>query len=189
MKKLKLQVQISIDGYIAGPNGEMDWMNWNKSDDVLGHIMEVANSVDTILMGRKMAAVFVSYWTNVVSNPQDPSHSLGKIMVNTPKIVFTKTLTRSGWDNTTLATGDIKEEVNKLKDQNGKDIVVYGGAGFVSSLIKEGLIDEYHLFVDPAAIGAGMPIFRELVRIQQFSLVKCIPSESGTVVLVYKPKN
>jgi dihydrofolate reductase len=189
MKKLKLQVQVSIDGYVAGPNGEMDWMTWNMSDNVLGHIMEVTNSVDTILMGRKMAAGFVSHWTNVVSNPQDPSHSFGKIMVNTPKIVFTKTLTRSDWGNTTLATGEIREEVKKLKDQNGKDIVVYGGAGFISSLIKEGLIDEYHLFVNPAAIGTGLPIFRDLGRAQQFSLVKCIPSESGIVILVYKPKN
>jgi len=189
MRKLKLQVQVSLDGYVAGPNGEMDWMTWNMSDNVLEQIMEITHSVDSILMGRKMAAGFISHWTNVVSNPQDPSHSFGEIMINTPKVVFTKTLTRSEWDNTTLATGEIKEEVNKLKNQNGKDIIVYGGAGFVSSLIKESLIDEYHLFVNPAAIGSGLPIFRELGRTQQFSLIKCIPSDSGIVVLVYKPKS
>jgi dihydrofolate reductase len=124
-----------------------------------------------------------------VANPQDPSYSLGKIMIDTPKVVFTKTLTESEWANTTLATGEIINEVDKLKRQDGKDIIVYGGAGFVSSLIKEGLIDEYHIFLNPAAIGNGRPIFKELGRIQQFSLIKCISSESGIVVLVYKPKN
>jgi len=189
MKKLKLQVQLSIDGYVARPNGELDWMTWGMSDNILAYIMELHDSIDTILLGRKMTEGFIPYWNNVVMNPQDPSYALGKIMVDTPKVVFTKTLTRSEWDNTTLATGDITEEVNKLKRQGGKDIIVYGGAGFVSSLIKEGLIDEYHLFLNPAALGKGMPIFQELGGVRQFTLARTIPSDCGIVVLVYKPKN
>lgn len=189
MKKLKLQVQLSIDGYVARPNGEMDWITWGMSENILKYIMELNGSIDTILLGRKMTGGFITYWDNVVANPQDPSYALGKIMIDTPKVVFTKTLTRSEWDNTTLATGDIAEEVNKLKQQKGKDIIVYGGAGFASSLIREGLIDEYHLFVNPAAIGNGMPIFKELKEARQFTLTKCIPSDSGIVILVYKPKS
>jgi len=189
MKKLKLQVQLSIDGYVAGPNGEMDWMTWGMSDNILAHIMEITGSVDTILLGRKMTGGFITHWDSVVANPQDPSHSFGKIMIDTPKVVFTKTLTRSEWANTTIATGNMIDEVTKLKKQDGKDIIVYGGAGFVSSLIKEGLIDEYHLFVNPAAIGNGMPIFKELGGARQFTLIRSIPSDSGIVVLVYKPKD
>jgi len=188
MRKLKLQVTMSIDGFVAGPAGEMDWMSWDKSENILAYIMEINGSADTILLGRKMTDGFIPYWENVVANPKDPSYLLGKIMIDTPKVVFTKTLKKSVWANTTLATGDITDEVNKLKKKEGKDIIVYGGAGFVSSLVKEGLIDEYHLFVDPAAIGKGMPIFKELTGVRQFTLIKSIPSDSGTVVLVYEPK-
>jgi dihydrofolate reductase len=189
MKKLKLQVQVSLDGFIAGPNGEMDWMTWKMSDNILAHIMELTGSIDTILLGRKMAEGFMTHWASVVQNPEDPSHSFGKLMIDTPKVVFTKTLKTSDWVNTTLADGWIADEVNKIKSQGGKDIIVYGGAGFVSSLIREDLIDEYHLFVNPAAIGKGLPIFAQLAGPRQFELVKSIPSESGIVVLVFKTKN
>ena len=80
-------------------------------------------------------------------------------MLDTPKVVFTKTLDESRWANTVLAKGNIVEEVNRLKNQVGKDILVYGGAGFVSSLIKDNLIDEYNFFINPTAIGNGMTIF------------------------------
>jgi dihydrofolate reductase len=83
-------------------------------------------------------------------------------MVDTPKVVFTKTLDESPWANTVLAKGDIGEEVNRLKNQTGKDILVYGGADFVSSLIKENLIDEYNFFIIPTAIGRGMTLFGKL---------------------------
>jgi dihydrofolate reductase len=110
-------------------------------------------------------------------------------MVDTPKIVFTKTLDESPWANTVLAKGDIVEEVNHLKNQKGKDILVYGGAGFVSSLIKEGLIDEYHLLVNPAAIGSGMTIFKSLDRTQKFSAIQSKLYSCGITVLSYKPKS
>jgi len=110
-------------------------------------------------------------------------------MVEIPKVVFTKTLDKSTWNNTTLAKGNLAEEIVNLKKQNGKDIIVYGGAGFVSSLIKEGLIDEYHLFVNPAAIGNGMTIFKTLDRTQRFSVIQSKFYSCGITVLSYKPKN
>ena len=76
--------------------------------------------------------------------------------------IFTKTLIKSEWDNTVLAKGDLVTEVNKLKNQNGKDIIAYGCGKFVSALIKENLIDELHLFINPSIIGNGMPIFRDV---------------------------
>jgi dihydrofolate reductase len=188
MKKLKLQIQVSIDGYIAGPNGEMDWMTWGHSENVLAHIMELTGSIDTILLGRKLATGFIPHWEAVVGNPRDPSHAFGKLMTETPRVVFTTTMTSSPWANTTLATGDLKEEINRLKQQPGKDLIVYGGAGLVSSLISGDLIDEYHLFVNPAAIGRGMPIFEQLAGPRQFTLVKSFSSDSGIVVSVYQPK-
>jgi dihydrofolate reductase len=187
MRKLKLQIQMSIDGYVARPNGENDWMTWNPDDEFMEFINSLIDSSDTILLGRKMTDGFVSHWENLVSN--NPDNPFAKKMVDTPKVVFTKTLEKSTWNNTSLAKGNLAEEIANLKKQNGKDIIVYGGAGFVSSLIKEGLIDEYHLIVNPVAIGDGMTIFKSLDRMQKFSPIESKLYSGGKTVLSYKPKN
>jgi dihydrofolate reductase len=188
LRKLKLQVQISVDGYIAGPNGEMDWMVWNWDDKIKKYVNELTEPVDTILLGRKMTDGFISHWSDVMSKPDDPSYAFAKKMIETPKVVFTKTLNKSRWVNTDIATGDLTDEINKLKSHNGKDIIVYGGASFDSSLIKAGLIDEFHLFVNPAAIGNGLTIFKDLNEIQKFNLVKSIAFDCGIVLLHCEPK-
>jgi len=187
MRKLKLQMQMSLDGYVARPNGELDWMTWDQDDKLIDFINSLIDSSDTILLGRKMTDGFVSHWENAVRN--NPDTPFAKQMVDIPKVVFTKTLDKSTWNNTTLAKGNLAEEIANLKKQNGKDIIVYGGAGFVSSLIKEGLIDEYHLFVNPTAIGNGMTIFKSLDRTQKFSVIQSRFYSCGITVLSYKPKN
>jgi dihydrofolate reductase len=188
LRKLKLQVQMSVDGYIAGPNGEMDWLVWNWDDKLKEYVNELTESVDSILLGRKMTEGFISYWSDVMTKPDDPGYAFAKKMIETPKVVFTKTLNKSDWVNTEIATGDLTNEINKLKRQNGKDIIVYGGASFDSSLIKAGLIDEFHFFVNPVAIGNGMTIFKDLNGMQKFTLVKSIAFECGIVLLHYEPK-
>src|SRR5918994_6315428 len=187
-RKLRLQVQMSVDGCIAGPNGEMDWMVGLLDDETIKYVSKITEPVDTILMGRKMTDVFISYWLNVINKLDDPWNAFAKKMIETPKVVFTKTLNKSEWINTDIATGDLKDEITKLKSQNGKDIIVYGGASFDSSLIKAGLIDEFHLFVNPAAIGNGMTIFKDLNEMQKFTLVKSIAFDCGIVLLHYEPK-
>ena len=188
LRKLKLQVQMSIDGCIAGPNGEMDWMVGLNDDKINKYVNELTESFDTILLGRKMADGFISYWLDVINKPNDPWYALGKKMIEIPKVVFTKTLKKSKWINTDIATGDITDEIMKLKRQEGKDMVVYGGASFDSSLIKLGLIDEFLLFINPVAIGNGMTIFKDLNEIQEFSLVKSIAFDSGEVLLHYETR-
>jgi dihydrofolate reductase len=186
MRKLKLQMQKTVDGFVGGPNGELDWMTWNWSDDIKNYVTDLTNSVDTILMGRKMTDGFISYWTDYVKNkPNDESYPFAKQMVDYSKVVFTKTLDESKWENTRLAKGDIVEEVNKIKnEQSNKDIIVYGGAGFVTSLIKNNLIDEFYLFVNPSAISNGLTIFEGRTSLK---LVKSIPFECGVVLLNYEP--
>ena len=99
-----------------------------------------------------------------MDKPDDPMNAFAKKMIETPKIVFTKTLNKSEWTNTRIVTGDFKDEITKLKSLNGKDLLVYGGASFDSSLIKEKLIDEFYLFVVPIIFGNGKTIFKDLER-------------------------
>ena len=179
---------MSIDGYIARPNGEMDWVVWEWDDKFKRYVFESTQLVDTIILGRKMTDGFVSYWSDIMTKPDDASYTFAKKMIETPKVVFTKTLDKSHWVNTAIATGDLTDEIMKLKNENGKDIIVYGGATFDSSLIKAGLIDEFHLFINPAAIGSGMAIFKDVNEVQKFTLVKSTPFECGIVELHYEPK-
>ena len=112
MRKLKLQVQTTIDGYVAGPNGEMDWMSLNWNDELNNYVKEITGPVDCIVLGRKLAQGFIPHWA---SNPagEDPA-GIAK-MNNTPKVVFTKTLDKSVWNNTVLAKGDLVDEITRRK--------------------------------------------------------------------------
>ena len=188
MRKLKLHVYMSIDGCIAGPNNEQDWMVWDVDEKLKEYENRLHEPVDTILLGRKMTNEFVSHWSNVLKKPDDPDYAFAKKMIETPKIVFTKTLNKSEWPNTEIATGDLNEEITKLKDQDGGDIIVYGGASFDSSLIEENLIDEYYLFINPVAIGNGKTIFKDLKEIRKLSLIESIAFDSGIVLLHYEVK-
>ena len=188
MRKLKLQVQISVDGYVAGPNGEMDWMVWDWDGELKNYVNELTQPVDSILLGRKLADGFIPHWANVANDPNNPAYATGKKFTDTPKVVFTKTLRKSAWENTEIATGDLPNEINKLKRQNSKDMIVYGGASFVSSLIKDGLIDEFHLFLNPAVLGDGMKIFKDVNYKQDLVFVKSIPFDCGIVLLHYETK-
>ena len=194
MKKLKLQVQMSVDGFVARPDGALDWMTWNWDDELKKFVNDLHDSVDTILLGRKMTEGFISHWLSVVEKHDVTSKELrenyefAKKMIDIPKVVFTKTLDKHNWINTTLANGNVVDEVNKLKKENGKDIIVYGGAGFVTSLIKNNLIDEYHLFTNPSSIGKGLTIFSEVGKTFNLKLLHSRVFDCGIVVNRYEPK-
>jgi dihydrofolate reductase len=157
-----------------------------SDDKLIKYENELMESFDTILLGRKMTDLFISYWSDVISKPDDPWYEFAKKMIETPKVVFTKTLNKSKWINTDLVTGDLTDEIIKLKSRDGRDMVVYGGASFDSSLIKLGLIDEFLLFINPVAIGNGMTIFKDLNQIQKFNMVKSIAFDCGIVLLHYE---
>ena len=142
MRKLKLQVQMTVDGYIAGPNGEMDFFTFNWGDDIKNYLTTITDPIDTIVLGRKLAEGFIPYWASVAADASNPEQSAGKKFADAPKVVLSKTLDKSNWDNTKVANGNIVDEINKLKQQPGGDIMAYGGANFVSSLKKNGLIND-----------------------------------------------
>jgi dihydrofolate reductase len=186
MRKLKLQVQMTLDGFISGTNGEMDWLVLDWSADLKEFVTKITDPVDTILLGKNLAQGFIPYWTETY-NSAEPMEGCAKF-VETPKVVFSRTMTDSIWERTTMANGHLQDEVHVLKNEVGGDMIVYGGGKFVSSLIKEKLIDELHFFVNPAILGDGMTIFKEITEKQHYTLISAIPYECGIVVLSYQPK-
>jgi len=173
---------MSVDGYIAGTNGEMDWLVRDWDDKLKKYVGAITEPVDCIVLGRKLAQGFIPHWaSNLQEEGADKFNS-------TNKVVFTKTLEKSEWDDTVLAKGNLVDEITKLKKQDGKDIIAYGGATFVSALIKHGLIDEFHLFINPTALGNGLSIFKELDGKQNLTLIKSTSFDCGIVVLKYEPK-
>ena len=195
MRKLKLQAQISVDGFIAGTQNEMDWITWDLSRDILKFISDLNEPIDLILLGRNLAEGFIPHWKEEATDPTKKRDFIAKMsewydfalkMYGTPKIVFTKTIKKADWEFTTIEGGDLVESVNKLKAANGGDIIVYGGGAFVSSLIKAGLIDEYNLLVNPVAIGNGMTIFKGLEHQQILKLKSVQQFECGIALLNYE---
>lgn len=184
MRKLKLQLQITADGYMGGPNGEMDWISTPWSEDLGTYVSAITEGVDTILLGRKLAEGFIPHWS---AEPEGEDKESAAWMTDTPKIVISRTLTDSPWDNAKVE-GDVVEAVRRLKSAQGGDIVTYGGAELVASLLANGLIDELNLLVEPAAIGRGLPVFPDLGTPQRLRLVSATPFECGITALRYEPK-
>ena len=187
MRKFKLQVQTTVDGYLAGPNGEMDWMTFPWSDDIGAYIRAMTEDVDTIVLGRRLAEGFIPAWA---AGPEGETQEAIDWMNTTPKVVISKSLTESPWPdaNAVIANGDLAATIADLKAKPGGDLIAYGGGTLVRSLIAEGLLDELHLFVNPSAIGAGMPVFPNLDGNQPLRLVAAQPFECGITALHLEPK-
>jgi dihydrofolate reductase len=185
MRKFKLQTQITVDGYMGGRNGQMDWMSFPWSDDMNSYVNALTEEVDTLVLGRKLAEGFIPHWA---SNPAgEPQEFIDK-MNNTPKVVISNSLRESPWPNTMIAGGDLAETVNRLKDQAGGDMIAYGGGMLVSSLIKAGLLDDIHLFVNPTAIGAGIAVFGHPDSYVRLNLVDARRFDCGVGLLHFQPK-
>jgi len=171
MRRLKVQMNISLD---------------NKWDSGMSNFsLDNLKDVDCILHGRKTAVGFIPYWTDVANNANDPEHKLGKRFSEIPNAVFSNTPGVGPWKNTTLIKGDVKRAIEDLKSKTGKEIIVYGGESFVSSLMQHDLVDDLYLLINPSTIGNGQPTFNPLKHNVKLKLVKCNPFDCGTVLLHY----
>ncbi|GAB3900375.1 dihydrofolate reductase family protein [Larkinella knui] len=190
MRKIKLQMQISLDGFVAGPTGEQYWMVWNWDDTLKQYVSDLADSVDTLLIGRVTYEGMANYWPSAAENPGASAEEINfaNKMNALNKVVFSTTLSTVTWCNSRIAAASVKEEVATLKQMPGKDLIIYGGARIVSSFIKLGLIDEYHLFVNPVAVGNGMPIWKEIDDRIPLKLTNTVTSSSGIIILCYLPE-
>jgi len=197
MGKLILEIQTSLDGFIASTDGNTNWMlwnwgpEWNWDNELRQYHNALTLSVDCILISKQMAEEgFIAHWQSVAMNPDSSQYTFARHITDTRKVVFSKTLSKvtpipGGWDNADIVDGDFINSINKLKQRYRKDILVYGGATFVSSLIKANLIDEFHLLVNPVVIGSGMPIFKTIDHTQNFTLLNSESYSCGIVLIQY----
>ena len=183
MRKLKLHMDMTIDGFVAGPQGQQDWLTgWQGDDQLLSWEYQFTDASDTILLGRKAAEEFSNYWESVQADSFE--YPFARRMVDTPKVVFSRTLKSHPGKQVRVENGPLVEVVQQLKQQPGKDIIAYGGATFVASLLENKLIDELNFIVHPVAIGQGMRIFNARTPLKFESST---PYLSGAVVNTYRP--
>ena len=193
MKKLILQMQMSVDGFV-GANESHRWQLWEWGDDIgwdeelKSDFNTVFAGIDTILLSRKMAEEgYLTHWGNAAKKyPSDPFYAFAKRIVDAQKVVPSDRLKASRWERTRVVSGDLPREVEALKAGEGGDMAVFGGAGFASSLIAAGLVDEFQLFINPAVLGAGRRIFDQ----GGFRNLRLIGSKAyacGMVVSRYAP--
>lgn len=174
MRKLKLQMNLLLD---------------NKWDAGMSKFsLENLITVDTILHGRVTAEGFIPYWTEVANDPTNGEHALGKRFMEIPNVVISNTLKESKWPNTTVLAGSLEGSVTKLKHEGAGDILVYGGNSFAASLIQHGLVDEYHVMINPSSLGNGQSSFNPVKDDSKLSLKECTHFDCGAVLLRYLPK-
>jgi dihydrofolate reductase len=140
----------------------------------------LANNVDAILLGRAAYQLLADYWPSSTEN-------LAPRLNNLPKIVFSKTLQKVEWENSRLVKENIKDEISKMKQQPGKDLVLFGGAGIASTLLQLGLIDEYRIIVNPVVLSSGKPFFKDIKDKLNLKLLKIKTFSCGNVILYYQP--
>ena len=182
MRNLIYSFGVSLDGFIAGPNGDIDW---SAPDEELHRFHnQQARELGAHLLGRGLYEV-MRYWETADENPSAPEYELefARIWKDTPKIVFSKTLEKVE-GNARLVRDGVAEEVARLKEQPGKDLAV-GGAGLAATCIKLGLVDDYRLFVSPVVLGSGTPYFPALDETIDLELVETRTFGSRVVYVRY----
>jgi dihydrofolate reductase len=169
---------MSLDGFFEGPNKKFDW--FAPDEEFLDYAKDLLRTVDTILFGRTTYEHMAAYW------PSAPRDEIANAMNNLPKVVASRTLKNVEWNNSRLIQGDVAEEISKLKQMPGKDIVIFGSATLASSLLELGLIDDYRVILSPILLGGGSPMFTNMKHRINLKLAGTTLLKSGVVVLYYQ---
>ena len=178
MRKVIASNLMSLDGFFEGPNNELDW--FVLDEQFFDYSRNLLRSVDTILFGRATYEHMARYW------PLAPPDEIADKMNGLSKIVFSRTLKAVSWSHSRLVQGDAAEEIVRLKQLAGEDMVVLGSASLASSLLQAGLISEYRVIVNPILIGRGRPLFGDIKQRLKLKLSGTQCFGSGTVVLSYQ---
>ena len=183
MRKIIHLVHVSLDGFIEGPDGEFDWVSMGPELSAYG--LELNEHVDTFLYGRVVWDMMAGFWPHAESMSDD-EHDLAfaPIWRATPKVVVSRTLESADW-NASVISENVTEQLSRLKEQPGKDILLTGGANLAASLTASRLVDEYHIVIHPVVLGGGKPLFPDPGERMQLELVESRTFDSQAVLLRY----
>ncbi len=184
MRKIISFMHISLDGFVAGPNGEMDWIKVNE--EIFDHVEKRINQTDTALYGRKTYQMMEGYWPTAADQPNASRHDIehSKWYKKANKIVLSKTMKEAG-KNTTIINSDLVNKLNEIKKQAGSDIALFGSPTATHSLIQQSLIDGYWLFVNPVILGKGIPLFVDIKEKINLNLLNSRTFSCGVTELNY----
>lgn len=189
MRRVVVSNFMSLDGFVSGPNGELDWFvyaGFMKGTEFGEYARTVITNVDAILLGRLTYEEFSSYWPTAKNDDPVITERINSL----PKFVFSRSLKQVAWGDwgtARLVKEDAAAAVSKMKREPGRDMVIYGSATLVSVLMKAGLINEYQLVVCPVVLGKGRPEFKDLTQRYPLSLIDVKQLKPGAVKLVYQP--
>jgi dihydrofolate reductase len=189
VRKIITTTWVSLDGFIAGPQGEMTWVGEFYDDAMGAYESAVVSAADTLLLGRVTYESFAGSWPHVPDSPQasEGEKDYARMLNAMCKVVFSRTLDRVEWNNSTLMRDATPEAIESLKSGSGRDMLIYGSASLVHTLTKLGLIDEYQVLVHPVILGGGKPLFGDLTNQVKLKLVNSTTHPSGVVLLTYQP--
>ncbi|MBV9230184.1 MAG: dihydrofolate reductase [Chloroflexi bacterium] len=183
MRKVFLFMMVTLDGFFEGPDHEIDWHNVDEEFNEFA--IDQLNEVDTLLFGRVTYEGMASYWPTQLAKEDDPV--VADKMNTVPKLVFSKTLDKAEWNNSRLVKEHIAEEVSKLKQQQGRDLAIFGSSNLAVSLLQMGLVDELRIMVNPVVLGNGNSLFKGMHDKLNLKLLKTKTFHSGNVLLYYQP--
>lgn len=175
----------TLDGFVAGPNGEMDWINLD--DEMFDLAGKQTDQADTALYGRKTYEMMNAYWPTAGDQPNASKHDMehSRWYNQVQKVVLSKTIDGNGLNNTQIISNNLLENINELKQEAGNNIMIFGSATASHSLFNLGLIDEFWLFVNPVVIGQGIPLFKGITEITKLTLIESKMYSCGVIGLHY----
>ncbi len=186
MRKLVFFMHASLDGFVAGLNGEMNWIHFDE--DMFDFVATMTAQADTALYGRVTYEMMQSYWPNAGDKPNaskhDKEHSAW--YNNVSKIVLSNTINESVLKNTVVINDKLFDKINEIKNQEGKNILIFGSPRASHSLLNEGLIDEFWVFVNPVLLGQGMPLFKNILQVTELKFVESKIFSCGVIALHYE---
>lgn len=183
MRKVRFFMLISVDGYFEGPEKELNWHNVDEEFNEFA--IDQLDSVDTLLFGKVTYEMMASYWSTPAAKSDDPI--VAEKMNTIDKIVFSKTLSSAAWQNTRLIKGNFVDEITRLKQKPGKDLIIFGSSDLAVTFIENDLIDEYRIMINPVALGGGKPLFKGIPNKLNLKLINSKIFKSGNVLLYYTP--
>jgi dihydrofolate reductase len=178
----------SLDGFVAGPNGEMDWIQLDSK--LFEYVGKATDAADTAIYGRITFGMMESYWPTAGENPKASKHDIehSNWYNNSLKIVFSKTMEQPTSKKVMVIKNNMKEEIEKLKKQSGKNLLLIGSTSIVHAFTELDLVDEYWINVNPVLLGKGMPLFKDNNKRTNLKLLHSHAYDYGVVALQYEVK-